>query len=84
MKTRESIIKEINAKMAEEFEIEESAITPEASIFETLDLDSISLIDLVSIVHSSYGIKISKDELSLIKTFADLYDYIEKNQKAVD
>ena len=84
MKTREYIIQEINAKMAEEFEIEESAITPEAPIFETLDLDSISLIDLVSIVHASYGIKISKADLSLIKTFADLYDYIEKNQKTED
>lgn len=77
MKTREEIIAEINAKMAEEFEIDESAITPDAPIFETLDLDSISLIDLVSIVHASYGIKIDKTELPSIKTFSDLYDYIQ-------
>lgn len=81
MKTREQIITEINPKMAEEFEIEESSITPEASIFETLDLDSISLIDLIGIVHANFGIKISKEELPAIKTFADLYDYIEANQK---
>ena len=81
MKTREQIITEINPKMAEEFEIEESSIMPEAMIYETLDLDSISLIDLIGIVHANYGIKISKEELPTIKTFADLYDYIEANQK---
>ncbi len=81
MKTRETIIAEINPKMAEEFEIEESAITPDAPIFETLELDSISLIDLISIIQVNYGIKMSKDELPKIKTFGNLYDYIEQNQQ---
>lgn len=81
MKTRETIIAEINPKMAEEFEIEESAITPDAPIFETLELDNISLIDLISIVQVNFGIKMSKDELPKIKTFGNLYDYIEQNQQ---
>lgn len=80
MMTRAEIIEEINPKMAEEFEIDESVILPEATIFDTLELDSISLIDLISIVHSSFGIKITKEELPTIKTFADLYDYIEAHQ----
>ena len=81
MKTRETIIAEINPKIAEEFEIDESAITPDAPIFETLELDSISLIDLISIVQVNFGIKMSKDELPKIKTFGNLYDYIEQNQQ---
>lgn len=81
MKTRETIIAEINPKIAEEFEIEESAITPEASIFETLELDSISLIDLIGIIQVNFGIKISKNELPALKTFGNLYDYIEQNQQ---
>ena len=82
MKTREQIITEINAKMAEVFEIDEAIITPEATISEALELDSISLVDLVSIVHQDYGIKISKEDLTQIITFNDLYDYIETRQKA--
>lgn len=82
MKTREQIIAEINAKMAEVFEIDEATITPEATISETLELDSISLVDLVSIVHQDYGIKISKEDLTQIITFNNLYDYIETHQKA--
>jgi len=80
MNTRNNIIKDINAKIAEEFEIDEADITPDAPIFETLELDSISLIDLVSIVHHDYGIKIAKEDLPQLKTFGDLYDYIEARQ----
>ncbi len=82
MKTRAQIISEINAKMAEVFEIEESVITPDATIADALELDSISLVDLVSIVHQDYGIKISKEDLTQIVTFNNLYDYIETHQKA--
>ncbi len=82
MKTREQIIAEINAKMADVFEIDEATITPEATISETLELDSISLVDLVSIVHQDYGIKISKEDLTQIITFNNLYDYIETHQKS--
>lgn len=80
MITREQIITDLNSRMAEEFEIEESIITPDAIIFDTLELDSISLIDLVSIIHVNYGIKMSKEELPQIKTFNDLYDYVESHQ----
>ena len=79
--TREEIIAEINAELAEEFEIEESAITPDAPIYQTLELDSLSLVDLIGIVQTKYGVLISKAELPNIKTFAPLYDYIEQHQK---
>ena len=79
--TREEIIAEINAELAEEFEIDESAITPDAPIYQTLELDSLSLVDLIGIVQTKYGVLISKAELPNIKTCAQLYDYIEQHQK---
>lgn len=78
--TREEIISLINPRIAEEFEIKESDITPDATIYDTLDLDSISLIDLVGIVQALFRIKLEKTELEQIKTFNDLYDYIESHQ----
>lgn len=77
--TREQIISEINAELAEEFEIDESVITPDAPIYETLQLDSLSLVDLISIVNTKYHVVIQKSELPSIKTFANLYDYIESH-----
>lgn len=78
--TREEIISLINPRIAEEFELEKSVITPDAIIYDTLDLDSISLIDLVGIVQALFRIKLEKNELEQIKTFNDLYDYIESHQ----
>ena len=61
--TREEIIAEINAELAEEFEIDEATITPDAPIYQTLELDSLSLVDLIGIVQTKYGVLISKAEL---------------------
>lgn len=77
--TREQIISEINSELAEEFEIAESSILPDAPIYETLNLDSLSLVDLIGIVQARYGVLISKAELPGIKTFDNLYDYIESH-----
>lgn len=75
---KEEIIAKINPLIAEEFEIEEEQITPEAPIYDTLDLDSISLVDLVGIVNVQFHIRIEKDDLNAIRTFDDLYTYIEQ------
>ncbi len=80
--TREEIIKQINATMAEEFEVDESAITPEASIKDTLQLDSLNLVDLVAMVQQTYKVTIPLSDLPKIQTFSNLYDYIEQHQKA--
>ena len=71
-------INALNAAIAEEFEIEPTDITPDASIKETLELDSLSLLDLVSVVSNVTGCKINGTEVSHIATFADLYAHIEK------
>ena len=48
--TREEIIKSINQEIADEYEVDASVINPDAVIFDTLNLDSLSLVDLVGIV----------------------------------
>lgn len=80
--TREEIIKQVNALLAEEFETEEKTFDPEASVKETLSLDSLSLVDLVALIQQNYKIKIPMADLTQIKTFNDLYDYIESHLPA--
>ena len=79
MKTREEIIAQVNSLLAEEFEIEENEIAPDANLKETLNLDSINLVDLVALVQSTYSITIPAEDLKNIQTFNDLYEYIEKH-----
>ena len=81
MKTREEIIAEVNSLLAEEFEIEESEFAPDANLKETLNLDSINLVDLIALVQSTYKITIPVEDLKKIQTFSDLYDYIEQHQE---
>ena len=77
--TRQEIIDQVNSLLEEEFEVEQSEFTPDASLKETLSLDSISIVDLIAIVQTTYKITIPVDELKKIQTFNDLYDYIEQH-----
>ena len=81
MKTREELITQVNSLLAEEFEIEESEFAPDANLKETLNLDSINLVDLIALVQFTYKITIPVEDLKKIQTFSDLYDYIEQHQE---
>ena len=78
--TKEEIIAQVNSLLAEEFEIEESEFAPEANLKETLNLDSINLVDLIALVQYTYKITIPVEDLKKIQTFNNLYDYIEQHQ----
>ena len=79
--TREEIISEVNKVIAEEFEVEESTIKADGDLKETLNLDSLNLVDLVAVVEYTYKIKIPVADLRTIRTFNDLYDYIHAHQQ---
>jgi len=66
--------------LAEEFEVEQSEFTPDANLKDTLQLDSINLVDLIALVQMTYKITIPVGDLKQIQTFSDLYDYIESHQ----
>ncbi len=79
---REEIIEIVNSLLAEEFEVEQDDITPEANVKETLSLDSISLVDLMALVQQQFRVTIPVSDLPKIQTFTNLYDYIEAHQPA--
>lgn len=77
--TRNEIVEQVNSLLAEEFEVETASFEPDANIKETLNLDSLSLVDLVALVQQTYKVKIPATELRSIQTFNNLYDYIESH-----
>lgn len=78
--TREEIIEKVIETLSDEFEVEQNVITPDAVIYDTLQLDSLSLVDLVAVVQHTFKVKIPVADLPSVKTFNDLYDYIESHQ----
>lgn len=73
--TQEEIIKTVNGFLVEEFEVEESKITPEANLRETLELDSLDYVDLVVVIESHFGFKVVGEDFLTIHTFQDFYSY---------
>jgi acyl carrier protein len=82
----EEIIKKINTFLVEEFEVDESKITPGGKLKEVLELDSLDYIDLVVVIESNFAFKVKPEDFADIQTFQDFYNYIisrVNNSKAV-
>ncbi|MCR5050803.1 MAG: acyl carrier protein [Paludibacteraceae bacterium] len=77
---KNELIAKVNSVLAEEFEVEESVITAEANIKQTLQLDSLSLVDMVALIESEFGVKIPAGDLAKVQTFGALYDYLAERQ----
>lgn len=74
--TREEIVLKANEVLAEEFEADVDAITPEAPLKETLGLDSLDLVDVVVLVEQNFGVTLTAPDFVGVKTFNDFYDLI--------
>jgi acyl carrier protein len=64
--------------LSEEFEVDKNKMTPDASLKETLNLDSLDYVDLVIFIESHFGFKVKPDDFTQLKTFNDFYSYIEQ------
>ena len=76
--TIEEIVEKATTILAEEFGVEESEITPEASLKETLGLDSLDLVDVVVLVEQHFGVTLKGQDFVGIKTFNDFYELLNR------
>ena len=58
-----------------EFGAERDAIAPDAT-FESLDVDSLDLVELAQIVEDEYGVEMRETELADIKTVGQAVDFV--------
>lgn len=78
MKTKEDILKEITAVLADEFECDSAKLTADARLYEDLDLDSIDAVDLVVRLQQQTGIKVQAEDFKSIRTLGDVAGVIER------
>ena len=88
--TYTEVTEKLSDVLATEFEVDRSAITPDAPLMQTLDLDSLDLVDIqitghhlvvdlvdvVVIVEQNFGITIRQEDFVGRNTFADFSDLI--------
>ena len=78
---KERLILQVREILAEEFEKDINDLTPDANVKATLELDSLSLVDMVALIEAEFKVKVTGTEVAQIKTFAELYDFIEERLK---
>lgn len=59
--------------IAKKFEIPESEIVPDAKIKETLDLDSLGIVDLLVIIEDTCNTRVTADNLIHFTYFRDIF-----------
>ena len=76
--SQEEIISTTKSFLSEEFEVDETNISPENNLKDTLDLDSLDYVDLVVVIEENFGIKLTGEDFKEIVTFSDFYELVEQ------
>ena len=74
--TKEAILQKMQEILAETFEIEKEAITPDAKLYEDLELDSIDAVDLLVKMKEFVPGKIEPSAFKKAATIQDVVDIV--------
>lgn len=74
--TKTEILERVRSTMAEMFELDPGAITPEARLIEDLDLDSIDAIDMAVKMQEITGKRVEEAELRKLRTIGDIVNLL--------
>jgi acyl carrier protein len=72
--SRESILSELQRILTEQFELDRQAITPEAHLYQDLDIDSIDAVDLMVELKELTGRKLDPETFKQVRTVGDVVD----------
>jgi acyl carrier protein len=73
---REEVFGRVRDHLAAELEADPASISDATRFREDLDADSLDLYELVMELEDSYGISVSEEEASGIKTVGDAVDFV--------
>jgi len=83
--TDQEIIELIDSSLADEFELERAAMTPEASFYDDLGLDSLDVVDMVIVLEGAFGFKIREEEaIRSIRTLGDLHRFVIAKKRKLE
>ena len=66
--------------LVDQLDVDEDAVTMEASIQNDLGADSLDIVDLVMSLEEEFDCEIPDEEIENIKTVGDIVKYIEDHQ----
>ncbi len=75
-----NIEKKITEIICEQLSVEESQVTRDASFQESLNADSLDIVELIMAFEEGFDIEIPDDDAEKIRTVGDAIDYITAKQ----
>jgi acyl carrier protein len=76
---RQEVAEIINGFLVEEFEIEESLISPDAT-WRDIGIDSLDFVDIVVIIEKEFGFKLKGEDMVNVKTLGQFYELVFERQ----
>ncbi len=76
--TNPKIITKVNSVMHQGFEIPLEKLTPEATLFTDLGLDSLDAVDMLVHLEENIGIKVDGEKLMSVRTLQDVYTLVDE------
>jgi len=70
------IVAKVNDLMHRGFEIPVEKLTPNATIFDELGLDSLDAVDMLVHLEENLGVKVNTEKLASVRTLQDIYDMV--------
>ncbi|ANG94618.1 acyl carrier protein [Enterobacteriaceae bacterium 155047] len=78
MTEKHAIYQEVTELLVKLFEIAPEDITPEARLYEDLELDSIDAVDMIVHLQKKTGRKIKPETFKSVRTVQDVVDAVEQ------
>jgi len=75
---KEAIYERIVAILQETFEIDAARVTPEARLYDDLDIDSIDAVDLIVQLKPWVGKRLNADAFKSVRTVQDVVDALHQ------
>jgi acyl carrier protein len=75
---KQDVFQTLKHTLVEQFELDPAKITPDARLYEDLDLDSIDAVDMIIKLQELTGCKVSPEDFKGVQTVGDVQRVIEK------
>ena len=76
--TSTEVFEHLSKTLVELFDVDPDSITPEARLYEDLDIDSIDAVDMVVELKRFTGRRIDPDDFKSVRTVQDVLDAVDR------
>lgn len=78
MLTADDLLAQIRATLGELFDLAPERVTPEARLYDDLEIDSIDVVDLMEQLRKQTNRRVSAEDFRSVRTVADLVIVLER------